>query len=705
MEVFLFKKDEERVPSIYDLRTSNQSFIRMAAVLKKMGIKNHLFMLALRNPKLQGVNPYDKNITPDMAAAVVVEAKINPWYMIRECTRIPMEGADSIPFILNRANLATLWCFFNNIHIFLTMPRQRGKTMVTSAIFAYLLYILGTNLSIGLFAKDSTLQAENVARIKLIRDNYPSYFWESDRKYNTNNQESLQYIPRNNIYRTHVAASNKTRARRQGRGSSTAAQHWDEFAYYVNNSISYDAAKSASDKAMLNARESGLPAAIIITTTAGYTNVEYGKYAFDMKEAAFRFTEHLYDMEDEVTLLDVIMKGSGNTRMVYLEYSYSQLGASQQWFDEVTAGKSKEAVETDYLNHWLHGTGENVIPRHLMDKLESHVMDPLAVTVEHGLVIHWWVQPNVLEDPKFKNTPFIIGCDTSDNAGQDFTTVVIINPKDMAVIATFRCNQANLVYVAQLVVDLLKRFRRAIFIPERNRAAAFIDMVIEQLHQLNIDPFKRVFNYFTENYGSAGEKPRDLTLGAVRSQFGFKTTSAASSRQLLYGRILSTTVEHNYMRIFSKDIVEELSCLTIRNGRVDHAVHGHDDTLIAYLIACWFVMYAHNLQEYGIRPEELIERSEEGDIADSQSSGIKEVARKIEQLNGLLKSTQLSPMMRQAFEIQVRDLSAVLELQQKAMGDTNPRVPISSSKLQVEQTPTRIVNINELQSDLFSIFK
>jgi hypothetical protein len=99
----------------YDFGTSNKSFTLAAHDLKSVGVKNCAFMLTLYNPYLIYVDPYDPNISPDECLAVLTECVINPWYFLREVSRIPQEGAKPVPFRLQRASLAQIWCFLNDL--------------------------------------------------------------------------------------------------------------------------------------------------------------------------------------------------------------------------------------------------------------------------------------------------------------------------------------------------------------------------------------------------------------------------------------------------------------------------------------------------------------------------------------------------------------------------------------------------------------
>ena len=107
---------------IYDTDTRNISFIQVAVDLKKLGVKNHLFMLKLYDPSLKGVDPYDPDLTEEQMIRIINECYINPWYYLREVARIPDQGNPAgIPYQANRANMAMTFCFTKNICHFFTL--------------------------------------------------------------------------------------------------------------------------------------------------------------------------------------------------------------------------------------------------------------------------------------------------------------------------------------------------------------------------------------------------------------------------------------------------------------------------------------------------------------------------------------------------------------------------------------------------------
>ena len=78
--MILFQEDWKKYPrAIADYSTKQRTFFDMSVILRDMGVKNHLFPLALINPELQGVDPFDyANLTVDQMAMIALECKLNP---------------------------------------------------------------------------------------------------------------------------------------------------------------------------------------------------------------------------------------------------------------------------------------------------------------------------------------------------------------------------------------------------------------------------------------------------------------------------------------------------------------------------------------------------------------------------------------------------------------------------------------------------
>ena len=60
--MILFYDDWAKYGAFPNVETTNQSFLRLAAVYKEMGIRNYSFILALHDKDLVGVDPFDPNL-------------------------------------------------------------------------------------------------------------------------------------------------------------------------------------------------------------------------------------------------------------------------------------------------------------------------------------------------------------------------------------------------------------------------------------------------------------------------------------------------------------------------------------------------------------------------------------------------------------------------------------------------------------------
>lgn len=666
--MILFEKDIHEYQCTIDYSTANISFVKMSYLLKQMGIKNNKFMLALVQPELRGVDPFDPDLAEEQVLRIVAECKMNPWYFFREVVRIQEGGGDPVRYILNRANLALMWTHFNSVDIFLTIPRQIGKTIGVQGIMAYKMFVLCRNVNIGLFAKDNDLRMENVSRLKAIRDALPDYLQKQGPGVCTDNKEGLEFKPFSNKYMTFVAQNDRRKAAGQGRGQSFIDEHWDELGYYVNNHLSFPSAQSATDAAQPQARDNGIPCATIITTTAAMLEDPSGMYAHSMKCKAFRFTEIIYDCQD-IDELTRLLKSSN--QIIYAEFSYQQLGMGQEWWDRVTRNKTQDEIDRDYLNIWTHGASGSLINTDILKKLKLNTIEAVYTQIKEDLVLRWYVPMERLKDESFCNRPFILASDTADNVGRDATSLVLIDPSDMSVVMVCKSNQSSWANVIKVTVELMREYPRCVFIPERNKnGAVFIDLILaafEGDHSFN--PWNRIYNLHHQDYNSKSADCRrlDLASGSVRKLFGF--TTGASSRKQLYQSIFTTVVPRNVDRIHDGTLIDEIGGITVdTHGRIDHTSDSHDDVLIAYLIACWFIMYGRNHHMYGIRENEILQDVTINDETIDPIERDRRNAQKkrVEYLEEMLAGT-LSTMIRREFERELKYLKSTTPVAARAV--------------------------------------
>ena len=664
ISMLLFQSDYDTHSGIIDTNTKNYSFLRMAGVLQKMNIKNNMFFLYLKHPELQNYDPH--NLTDpsmELRLMIVDETKTNPWYFFREVIRMPSAGGDPIRYILNRANLALVWLFLNCVNSFITIPRQTGKSAGIAGIYVWIGYFEYRNTTFGLFAKDNDLVLESIAGFKSIRNGLPQWMINLTPQ-DTDNKEGISYAALNNTYKTFIAKPELVAAKKQGRGERLACQVWDEFAFYKNNELSYPAATAASDAAQRQVRSLGMPASNIIATTAGRISEPSGAYAYGIKQGCIRFTERLYDLKNNEDLKDVVKQNSVN-RMVYIEFSHKQLGFDDEWLAERIIGKPRDLVEMDYLNIWQLGTESSFVPAELLDRMTKSQREPVEFTQTGPLTIKWYIERSILDQEENKRKAYIVGLDTSDNIGKDFTTMVIVDPTDLTVIATCRCNISNFVHIVNCVIEIIKILPNCILIPERNKnGAVLIDILIDYMLKHGENPFRRIYNTFIQDYcdRTPSLSSIDLSDGTNRKRFGFNTSSSADSRDTLYGRVLVTMLNHMASRLFDADLATEIKGLVVRNGRIDHPTGCHDDLCIAMLLCGYFAFFGKNHYMYGIPSDEILKNvSSSGNTLDD---GVKErqqaLRRRITELNAYIEGCTNS-MVKASYERELRMLKSQVD--------------------------------------------
>jgi hypothetical protein len=298
----------------------------------------------------------------------------------------------------------------------------------------------------------------------------------------------------------------------------------------------------------------------------------------------------------------------------------------------------------------------------VLEKIQMSRKDPVTVTNYESVIIKWYDDPNVLmSDENRRNRPYIIGLDTSDNVGSDFTTMCMIDPYDLHVVCTFCCNTANLYFVTTIIVKFLRDFPRSIFIPERNKNGAFmLDYIFANMRLESFNPLTRIYNKYLQEYNSEMNLNNlNYEDGTVRKNFGFSTTS--NSRNLLYSSVLMNALNLVGDRLNDASLIDQISGLTMKNGRVDHTETGHDDLLIAFLLAVYFVLFGlhHNL--YGIRPDEIMcQVKSDGELIDADAKKRMLLAHEqIRDLRNKLKANENNPVVQSVFQRELQKLVAV----------------------------------------------
>lgn len=612
---------QQIIPVTYQFTTTNQSFLDMHYFLRKKGVENCKFFLALYDSDLLNINPRNPNLNMMMKQKVLRECLRNFWYFIREVVRIPASGGEvggGIQYKLHRANLAMNFGFVLNWNMFVEIPRQNGKTV--SALCWYLwIFLFGTRNSKMLFLHKKLEDSKmNLGTMRDIRNALPDYL-QLDAIYNSdgkkakesNSVETLFNRATNNLIKTAPSARNKMLASNLGRGATLPFIYFDEYAFIPFNYMIYQTAAPAFSKAADTARSFGCPYGILITTTPGDMLTDEGKEAYQTKEDALFFNELWYNMTP--TQLYELSKCNPKSNFVYIRYNYRELGRTEEYFDEMvkTLKSNWTAIRREILLEWSESTENSPFERADLDTVKQLLRKPIRdISIGRpDLIFH------VYKDGLFFKYPPIIGVDVAGGLNRDSSAITVIDTETTEVLAVFNNNYISPVELAKVIYLLVKNYMpNAVINIERN--GGFGTSVIGYLkNKPDIRPnlYYEIKEVVTEERYDGMHTVRSKQ---VKRQYGYNETK--ENRNLLM-EILTQRMQYHKDKFISEIIYYELTQLEVKkSGRIEHASNGHDDTIFSYLLALYVWYEGKNLMEnWHIKKFELKTDSEFDEESDS----------------------------------------------------------------------------------------
>lgn len=619
--MIMFKEDWGKFPAaIADLKTKNTTFIRYSALLKSMNVENHLFPLQLLDPRIQGLDPFSPDLTLAQMMMILVEARNNIFYFLRECVRVPgSKDDDPLVFRANRANMALVWTFLNNIDPILIQPRQTGKSFSTDTLMIWLLNLRCYHTEINLLTKDDTLRAANLERLKEIELGLPT-FLRMRKSGDIANSEELKISRRHNRYRGHLPNKSPKLALNVGRGLTSPIFHIDEAAFFYNVGISVPAALAAGTAARDRARARNDPFGTIFTTTAGKIDDRDGAWMYQILIESALWTEKFMDARNKADLHEkVLANAPGKKLTMDLSFNHRQLGYDDNWLRQAIADSraTGEDARRDFLNAWTRGNQSSPLSvEELKIIADSERKDFFSEFTEpHAYVIRWFI-PEERISHVMNNGHFIIGLDTSDAVGRDDIGLVIRDISTGAVVGAGNYNELNLITFAEWLAKLMIRFKRTTLVPERRSSAVtIIDYLLLMLPAMGEDPFARIYNTVVQTIDENKELAREISRAGrtreiyvkYKSAFGFATSgSGITSRTDLYSNTLRNASRYTGSMVHDVQLIRQIMGLVIRNGRVDHEEGKHDDLCMAWLLSFWLITKGRNLHYYGIQTRSIM---------------------------------------------------------------------------------------------------
>ena len=613
----------------YHHSTTNKSFLDMHYYLRDRGIKHNEFMLLLLDPDLAKINPRDPKLPQVYKVKILRECMYNPWYFLREICRIPDDGnALGVPFRLHRGNMAMLFCLMLNLNTSVILPRQTGKTQSALAWYMYLFNFGTNNAEMSFLNKKFEDSKLNLNRIKAIRDLLPSYLKmdqmfapDGSKLKGKNSVETMQHPINGNRIRTVPSARDVTSAASLMRGRTTSIIYIDEWAFIKHNKTIYLNMVPAWNTAARNARANHKPYGMLITTTPGILTTDEGIYAFNTREMATKFSEHWYDLSAQ-EIMDNINSNT-NSNFVHIEYTYQQLGYSEEWFRELCINMQKNwpEIRREVLLEWSTATENSPFSKEDLDTIRSLLRAPISsFMVFNRYTIY------VYEKILSNKYPPLIGIDVSGGYQRDSSAITIVDSYSTRVTAEFNCNYISTNDLAALIYEIVSKWMpNAVVNIERN--GGYGASVLDKLIHTSIKPNL----FFTIKDKVIEERmmgPQIVKKTQKMKVYGSDSTK--NERETLM-EILRDRVDYHKDKIISKTIYDELCGLEVKkNGRIEHSQNTHDDQVFSWLWALYMYYYAPDavnnwgIQRHVLRTDADLEEAI-NTIDDDRSSMVKDI--------------------------------------------------------------------------------
>ena len=575
---------------IYDLNTSNESFITFAKFLKKKGVKNYASHLILYDEDLVGVNPLSDDLTDIQKAKVYAELTINPWYYFREVTRFDNGTKEGVQFECHIGSYMIIWSHIKNLNTFTVLSRQLGKTTSHVAWFAWLMMFGVENQFIVFSLQEHTAKKTVLSKWRWYIDILPEWLKSLVTSYSDQNStEEKSLTKTKNKILCFGGAVNGDGADRSARSFTSGNLLMDEVAFFKFNKDFFYAAAQATNTAMLNARKNKTHYGIHMTTTPNRRDIGsvegYWAYNFFNTAAPFRYEILDYsDSELKTYLTTNSYNGEKPTGFLRLEFDWRDCGKPQEWYDTAvrTIASDMRKIKQELDLVWPLTNDGSVFSEQETDTLEKFAEQETVQTLkfcENKFFLDFYEQIN-------PHATYLISIDTASGFGLDGTAINLIDPLDNHIVASLNNNKIGAVELEEIILELMQRwFRSAFLIIE----AAPIAIPILQRLSVIPDIERRLFKYITKKPAE-----RKLTDGTIKIEhvkvwrYGVSTNSATRPQMM---DMLKTIVRDTPHVITSPLVFNDIRNLIYKNGRIEASGKMHDDSIMSYLITRWAIAY------------------------------------------------------------------------------------------------------------------
>lgn len=361
------------------------------------------------------------------------------------------------------------------------------------------------------------------------------------------------------------------------------------------NDIIFKAASLANQESSREAIISKKPYGRLFTTTAGDLRYEHGKWSHSFFNRACKFDETFYDMSQEEVKNRIRKNSKNNT--VYIEYSYKQIGRSEEYFIEQCEALDydQNKIQREVLNVWCSSADSCPFRPEDLAKIQRAIKDPIA-----HLLINNYYSIEIYSEFDWKDN-VMLGADVAAGLSLDNTCLTVLDPRTFKVLAHFRSNNIDPLDFGDMLVEVMKKYlpNSTLFCERNADGKDTISYMIKFHPELK----SRIYGEYREKMAekSVGD-PKSQKLSKTKNrvfQYGIDTTKNTRPQMI---DILFKLVRNNPEVFVSKWMYDDLNGMerkvTKTNEKIEHSATTHDDSIFSYLMPRWAWVYGSNIQHY-----------------------------------------------------------------------------------------------------------
>lgn len=240
-------------------------------------------------------------------------------------------------------------------------------------------------------------------------------------------------------------------------------------------------------------------------------------------------------------------------------------GKTSPWFQRMTQGWTKQQISQELLTAFTE-TGDTYLEPETLKYYEETIKEPLEKTgPERGL----WIW----KTPEYKKT-YIISSDVASGTAEDYTTAIVLDPREMEIVAEFRGKIQPDDWADYLNSELGPMYNNALIVPENNNVGMVTALGLKRLGYKNLA-------YFDEESGRL--------LDRWQAQYdsinpGFQTN--VKSRPMIMAK-MEEFMRKRVVKSYSRRLHNEFLTFAWINNKPQAKKHKNDDLILALAIAIW----------------------------------------------------------------------------------------------------------------------